>query len=160
MAPERGWFNLEAAQDRLQLEPEPEAAFEFLQLTRVQRFYAFGACMAIGFVLSLLGSILLFLGQLWTFALLYTIGIVVTLIGTGFLIGFFRQIKMMFAPVRVVATLIFLVSIVLVFIAAFVVGSEVMAIVLVVVEYLAYTWYCLSYIPYARQLVKNAIGMA
>ncbi|KZO99328.1 SFT2-domain-containing protein [Calocera viscosa TUFC12733] len=158
MAPGKGWFNLEAAQDQLQLEPEPDPAFEFLQLTRIQRFYCFGACMAIGFVLSLLGSILLILGQTWTFALLYTVGIVVTLVGTGFLIGFFRQLKMMFAMVRIVATIIFLASIVLVFIAAFVIGSQVMAIILVIVEYLAYTWYCLSYIPYARQLVKNAIG--
>jgi hypothetical protein len=30
--------------------------------------------------------------------------------------------------------------------------------VLVIVQYLAYTWYSLSYIPYARTAVKKMIG--
>ncbi len=43
--------------------------------------------LAIGFVLSLLGSIVLFLGQITIFAILYGLGTVVSLAGTGFLIG-------------------------------------------------------------------------
>jgi hypothetical protein len=61
--------------------------------------------LVIGFVLSLLGSILLFLGQLWTFAgkscsilrfysvkltpqqVLYAMGTIIALVGTGFVIG-------------------------------------------------------------------------
>lgn len=31
--------------------------------------------------------------------------------------------------------------------------------VLVIVEYLAYTWYTLSYIPYARSAVLKVFGM-
>lgn len=104
----------------------------------------------------------------------------------------------MFKPVRVAATLIFLVSIVLVFIGAFVINSDVRVslavlgggfltaplprsscasvrtrtsclpgktrwltppLVLVIVEYLAYTWYTLSYIPYARSAVLKVFGM-
>jgi len=114
--------------------------------------------MAIGFILSILGACLLFLGALVSFVIIYTLGIVISLVGTGFLIGFLKQIKTMFKPVRVVATIVFLASIVLVFVGAFVLGSEVLCIVFVIIEYLAYTWYCLSYVPYARAAVKNMIG--
>ena len=103
----------------------------------------------------------------------------------------------MFKPVRIVATLVFLASIVLVFIGAFVINSDVRgslhiplrdaysrlcpaapvhqyvyteflrakdillttSLVLVIVEYLAYTWYTLSYIPYARSAVLKIFGM-
>ncbi|KAG8763391.1 hypothetical protein FRC11_004159 [Ceratobasidium sp. 423] len=64
---------------------------------------------------------MLFLGALGSFALLYTIGIIVSLIGTGFLIGFGKQLQLMFKPVRVVATIIFLATIGLVFVGAFVI---------------------------------------
>jgi len=165
MAP-KGWFNLDSTTSLPNISnalpegirPDQPTAFDFLGLTRTQRLYAFVACLAIGFVLSLLGSILLFLGAFSVFAILYTVGIIVSLAGTGFLIGFFRQMKMMFAPVRVVATAVFLISIALVFIGAFVLDSELMCIILVVVEYLAYTWYCLSYIPYSRGLIKTYLG--
>lgn len=71
------------------------------QIFKAERFRS----LIIGFALSLLGSILLFLGQLGSFAgpfdsfflkvllrpplskVLYTIGILVSLVGTGFVIG-------------------------------------------------------------------------
>lgn len=71
---------------------------------------------------------------------MYTLGIVVSLIGTGFLIGFMQQLKLMFKPVRVVATIVFLASIGMVFVAAFVLGNQLLCIIMVIVEYLAYTW--------------------
>ncbi|TRM62724.1 Got1/Sft2-like family-domain-containing protein [Schizophyllum amplum] len=154
MAP-KGWFNLESAGAAIPETQffEGDSAFKFLGLSRTTRLYGFAACFTVGFVLSLLGTILLFLpGQLGSFAALYVLGTVVSLIGTGFLIGFFNQLKLMFKPVRVLATLIFLASIVLVFIAAFVLSSDILSIIFVIVEYLAYTWYTLSYIPYAAAL--------
>ncbi|KAG8682424.1 hypothetical protein FRC12_010615 [Ceratobasidium sp. 428] len=154
----KGWLNLEGVTDQQMF--DNDSAFSALGLTRTQRLYGFVGCLAIGFVLSILGTCLLFLGALASFALLYTIGIVVSLIGTGFLIGFFKQLKVMFKPVRVVATIIFFATIALVFVGAFVIGSEILCIVFVVIEYLAYTWYCLSYIPYARTAVKNMVGMS
>jgi len=58
------------------------SAFEFLHLTKTQRMYAFGACLLIGFALSLLGAILFTLGQVALFATFYVIGVVVSLIGS------------------------------------------------------------------------------
>jgi len=126
----------------------------------MQRLYGFVGCLVIGFILSIVGSILLFVGALWSFAVLFTLGIIVSLAGTGFLVGFFKQLKMMFAPVRVVATILFLGSIGLVFVGAFVLGNDLLCIIFVIVEYLAYTWYSLSYIPYARTGVKKLFGMS
>ncbi|KAF8436964.1 SFT2-domain-containing protein [Boletus edulis BED1] len=158
----KGWLNLESAGGLVSDAHffEGDSAFNFLGLTRTQRLYGFVGCLIFGFVLSLLGSILLFVGQLGSFAVLYTIGIIISLVGTGFLIGFGSQIKLMFKPVRVLATIIFLASIGLVFVGAFVIKSEILCIVFVIIEYLAYTWYCLSYIPYARSAVLRVVGMS
>jgi len=157
----RGWLNLEtvgnAIPDTQFFEGEP--AFKFLGLSKKARLYGFVSCLVVGFVLSLLGSIVLFLGQLSIFAILYVLGTIITLVGTGFVIGFFRQLKMMFKPVRVIATIVFLASIVLVFIAAFVLKSDIICLIFVLIEFLAYTWYTLSYIPYARSAVLKVIGM-
>ncbi|KAF9072938.1 vesicle transport protein, partial [Rhodocollybia butyracea] len=120
--------------------------------------YGFIGCLAIGFVLSLLGSIVLFLAQLALFAILYGLGTVVSLVGTGFLMGFGTQLKLMFKPVRIIATLVFLGSIGLVFVGAFVIRSDVLCIIFVIIEYLAYSWYSISYIPYARAAVRKAVG--
>ncbi|SJL04509.1 related to Vesicle transport protein SFT2B [Armillaria ostoyae] len=157
----KGWLNLETATSTLPETQffEGDSAFKFLGLSRTTRLYGFIGCLVVGFVLSLLGSILLFIGQLGIFAVLYVMGTIVSLVGTGFLIGFLKQLKLMFKPVRVIATFVFLASIVLVFIAAFVLDNDILCLIFVIVEYLAYTWYTLSYIPYARAAVTKAVGL-
>ncbi|KAJ3728753.1 SFT2-domain-containing protein [Lentinula raphanica] len=158
----KGWFNLESAGIGIPETQffEGDSAFKFLGLSRTTRLYGFIGCLAVGFVLSLLGSIVLFLAQLALFAILYALGTIVSLAGTGFLIGFGTQLKLMFKPVRIVATLVFLASIGLVFVGAFVIGSDVLCIIFVIIEYLAYTWYSISYIPYARSAVLKAVGFS
>ncbi|CAL1704312.1 unnamed protein product [Somion occarium] len=161
MAASKGWFNLEAASGTIPETQffEGDSAFKFLGLTRMQRLYGFGGCLALGFILSILGTALLFVGQLTSFALLYALGTVISLIGTGFLIGFLKQFKLMFKPIRVVATIVFIASIVLIFVGAFVLKSGILCIIFVIIEYLAYTWYTLSYIPYARSAVLKVFGL-
>ncbi|KAI9465985.1 SFT2-domain-containing protein [Lactarius psammicola] len=143
---------------------EGDSAFKSLGLTRTQRLYGFAGCYAIGLVLSVLGTVMLFIGGLASFAVLYALGTVISLIGTGFLIGFTKQTKLMFKPVRVVATIVFLAMIVMIFVSAFVLSSGTLCInvvlVFVVLEYLAFLWYTLSYIPYARSAVLKVFGMA
>lgn len=162
MAGSKGWFNLETAGAGVPETQffEGDSAFSKLGLTRTQRLYGFAGCFGVGFLLSILGTVFLFLGALTTFAFLYAIGTVVSLIGTGFLIGFFKQVKMMFKPVRVVATILFLVSIGLIFVGAFVLNSGILCIIFVIIEYLAFLWYTLSYIPYARSAVLKVFGMS
>jgi len=159
--PSKGWLNLETAGSAIPETQffEGDSAFKFLGLTRTQRLYGFVSCLIIGFILSILGSALLFLGQLGSFAVLYGMGTLISLAGTGFLIGFGSQIKLMFKPVRILATVVFLASIALVFVGAFVIKNDILCIIFVIIEYLAYTWYTLSYIPYARTAILKVIGM-
>ncbi|TFK25085.1 SFT2-domain-containing protein [Coprinopsis marcescibilis] len=159
MAP--GWVNLESAANVIpdSAFSEGEPAFKFLNLSKKTRIYGFLGCIIVGFVLSLVGSILLFGGQVVAFAFLFGLGTLVSLLGTGFIIGFFKQLKLMFKPIRVVATLVFLAAIVMVFVGAFVLNSSILCLILVFVQYLAYIWYTLSYIPYARAAVSKAVGL-
>jgi len=161
MAPGKGWFNLEAGTSVIPDTSffEGDSAFKFLNLSKTTRLYGFAGCLIAGFVLSLLGTVVLTFGMLVLFSTLYILGTVISLIGTGFLIGFFKQLKLMFKPVRVVATFIFLASIGLVFVGAFVLNNGVLCIIFVIIEFLAFTWYNLSYIPYARAAVTKMIGL-
>ncbi|KAE8229601.1 hypothetical protein CF326_g5426, partial [Tilletia indica] len=58
-----------------------------IEMTRQQRLMGFVGCLIGGFVVSLLGTLLLITGSLASFAILYSIGILISLVGTGFLIG-------------------------------------------------------------------------
>lgn len=60
----------------------------------------------------------------------------------------------MFKKVRVVATVIFLIAIVLTLVSALVLRSVGLTILMCVFQYLALVWYGLSYIPFARSAVK------
>ena len=51
-------------------------------------------------------------------AVLYTIGVLISLVGTGFLVGFGRQVKMAWDPVRRYAAAVFILCIALVFVFA------------------------------------------
>jgi len=161
MAPGKGWFNLEAGTSVVPDTSffEGDSAFQFLNLSRTTRLYGFIGCLIAGFVLSLLGTVVLVFGMTLLFAVLYILGTIVSLIGTGFLIGFFKQLKLMFKPVRIVASIVLIASIGLVFIGAFVLRNGILCLIFVFIEYLAYTWYTLSYIPYARAAVSKAVGL-
>jgi len=166
----KGWFNLESGSSSVagaavNVIPdnqffEGESAFKSFGLSRTTRLYGFVGCLIGGFVLSLLGSIFLILGWIGLFAIFYALGTITALVGTGFLIGFFRQLKLMFKPVRVVATIVFLISIGMVFVGAFVIRQGLLCLIFVIVQFLAYAWYNLSYIPYARTAALKMVGMA
>ncbi|BEI82700.1 hypothetical protein CcaverHIS002_0305680 [Cutaneotrichosporon cavernicola] len=152
MAPQ-GWMNLDALPENMTFGGE-EGAFKGLGLSRTERLMAFAGCFFGGFACSMLGAILLITGQSGAFAVLFGVGAIISLVGTGFLIGFKRQAKLMFKPVRIVATIIMLVALALTFVMAFLVGGGV-AIIFVVIQWFAMLWYSLSYIPYARDAVKG-----
>lgn len=59
----------------------------------------------------------------------------------------------MFKPIRVVATVLMFASIAMTFVSAFLFGY--LCLVFVVVQYLCQIWYALSYIPYARSVIKS-----
>jgi len=88
------------------------------------------------------------------FGVLYTLGTIAAIGSTSFLIGPMRQFKKMFEKTRIIATIVFLLSIVATMVVAFVVqNSGALVLVCVVIQFLAFTWYSLSFIPFARDAV-------
>ena len=76
------------------------------QLSRMQRLYGFAICVSAGLFCSFLSSLM------WLrptkFAILYTMGNILSLGSTGFLTGFVAQAKNMFKGTRLVATCVYL----------------------------------------------------
>lgn len=122
------------------------------------RIKGFVICFVVGILMSLLGSFALFLsGGVTVFAIFYTLGNIISMLSTCFLMGPFKQIKKMFSPTRVIATIIVIVSIALTLVAAIVLQKALLALLFIIIQSLAMTWYSLSYIPYARDAVRSTV---
>ncbi|NWZ32901.1 SFT2B protein, partial [Asarcornis scutulata] len=78
--------------------------------TRVKGFVA---CFAIGCLFSVLGTCLFWIPKkgLTLFAVFYTLGNIASIGSTLFLMGPMKQLKRMFEPTRLIATVVMLVSI-------------------------------------------------
>ncbi|XP_037786712.1 vesicle transport protein SFT2A-like isoform X2 [Penaeus monodon] len=123
------------------------------------RVKGFAICFILGFLFSLLGSALFFLPKgAILFAIFYTLGNVMALSSTCFLMGPVNQCKKMFAKTRIIATIIMFVALIMTLIAAFVVHKKGLALLMVIIQFLAMTWYSLSYIPYARDAAKKCFA--
>ena len=130
-----------------------------------QRWYGFCGCFVLGGLMSLLSSFALVKGDITNFAIFYSLGNIIAISSTGFVWGPKKQCKKMFHKSRAIATVIYLVCIVATLIVACAdLGMEngakiAVCIVLIIIQFIALCWYCLSYIPYARTMVKNCLGI-
>jgi hypothetical protein len=95
--------------------------------------------------------------------MLYTFGNILSICSTGFVWGPKRQCKKMFHKTRAIATTMYLICIVstLIFATADL-GMTTpvkvsVCIGLIFLQFVALCWYCLSYIPYARQIAKSCL---
>ncbi|XP_022190818.1 vesicle transport protein SFT2B [Nilaparvata lugens] len=123
------------------------------------RVKGFAVCFVLGIFISLLGSLSLFLHRgVAHFAFFYTIGNIVSMLSTCFLMGPVNQIKKMFAETRIIATVLMLVMLLLTLYAAIGLKNAGLTFIFLVLQWLAMTWYSLSYIPYARDLVKKTLN--
>ncbi|XP_036326585.1 vesicle transport protein SFT2B [Rhagoletis pomonella] len=144
--------------------PEEESSIitqinEMSTLSWSTRIKGFCICFVLGIVLSFLGSLMLFLHRgVVVFAVFYTLGNIISMASTCFLMGPVNQIKKMFSSTRLIATCIVLASIVMTFIAAIVLHKAGLTLIFIIIQSLAMTWYSLSYIPYARDAVKKTIS--
>jgi len=130
-------------------------------LDRTTRLYVFGTCFVLGWILSLMSLVQLphvATGHPAGFAILYTFGNIISLVGTAFLWGPCAQLKSMFAPVRAVATVVYLLSIVLTLVVVFRVGNVGLVFLCMLFQFAAMVWYVLSYIPYGRTMLKGCVG--
>lgn len=119
--------------------------------TRVKWFII---CFGAGIMCSILGTALLFLPRgPQLFAVFYTLGNIAALSSTCFLMGPLKQLKRMFEPTRLLATCVMLLCFILTLCSVFWWHKKGLAIIFCILQFLAMTWYSISYIPYARDAV-------
>lgn len=122
------------------------------------RIKGFAICFIVGILFSFLGAFALFLQKgLSVFAVFYSLGNIISLASTCFLMGPFNQLKKMFAATRIIATILVFLSIGITLFAALHLKNAGLALVFIIIQSVAMTWYSLSYIPYARDTVKKTV---
>ncbi|KAI8993528.1 Got1/Sft2-like family-domain-containing protein [Pilobolus umbonatus] len=132
--------------------------WEFFGLSKTQRFYAFGISFVAGAMISILSTLLLLGTNVTGFAILYSIGNVISLLSLTFIIGLKKQFKTMFAPVRFWATTTFLALLVITLIVSITLGKWFLSMILVIIQFCALVWYSASYIPYGREIIRRFFG--
>ncbi|KAI8377117.1 Got1/Sft2-like family-domain-containing protein [Choanephora cucurbitarum] len=134
-----------------------EGNWQFFGLSKTQRLYAFGISFIAGTVLSILATIVL-ISSVPAFAILYSLGNVVSLLSLTFIIGLKKQFKTMFAPVRFWATVTYLGMLVLTIILSITLAKFFLSLILVIIQFSALVWYSASYIPYGREMIRRFFG--
>uniref|UniRef100_A0A0K8TTE0 Vesicle transport protein n=1 Tax=Tabanus bromius TaxID=304241 RepID=A0A0K8TTE0_TABBR len=125
------------------------------------RIKGFCICFVVGILLSLLASFTFFLhtkGSLVSFGVLYTLGNVMSMASTCFLMGPLNQLKKMFAATRIIATILVILAFILTLVAAIALHNPKLVLLFIIIQALAMTWYSLSYIPWARDAVKKTVS--
>lgn len=113
----------------------------------LQRLYGFGIFFGIGCILTVISAFMtpgLVSGHPEQFAIPYALGAICSLCSTMFLMGPWKQIKSMFEKKRVIATTVYLLSIVFTLVMALVVGMVVLVLLAIVIQALALFWYSIS----------------
>ncbi|KAG5276459.1 hypothetical protein AALO_G00132300 [Alosa alosa] len=138
-----------------------EAANEASTLGWGTRVKGFIACMVIGVGCTVLGVCCLFIPKLGLilFIVFYTFGNVCSLASTMFLMGPLKQLKRMCDKTRFFATAVMITCLVLTICAVFWWKIFVLALVFVILQSIAFAWYGLSYIPFARDAVLKFLSM-
>ncbi|XP_064266125.1 vesicle transport protein SFT2B isoform X3 [Passer domesticus] len=131
---------------------EPSGLAEVIDATSLgwgARVKGFIACFAIGCLCSILGSCLLWIPKkgLVLFAVFYTLGNIASIGSTMFLMGPMKQLKRMFEPTRLIATIVMLWC------------KAGLALLFCILQFFAMAWYSISFIPYARDAVKKCVSV-
>jgi len=130
-------------------------------LTWEERIMGFVGCFAIGFTLSLTSIFSfpqLLLGDPSPFAWKYSVGNVLGLASSTFLVGPQAQLEQMASPVRIGATIAYLASIVVTVVAALVLRHALITLCTMLFQFVALGWYCASYIPFGRWMIQQCVG--
>jgi len=129
-------------------------------LSMKQRIIGFAVCLGLGLICCIMSlfSIPSIVLHPSSFAIPYTLGNILAVSATAFLIGPLRQLRACLNPTRIIASIVFVLALVLTIVAAFVLQSEILVLLAVIIQFCALTWYALSYIPFARAICKNCLS--
>ncbi|KAL3659180.1 hypothetical protein V7S43_015758 [Phytophthora oleae] len=129
-------------------------------LTKKQRMIGFVSCFVLGYLVSFGSTFALIAGSDngAKFGVTYSLGNIISLCGSGFLVGPKQQVKLMFKPVRRIATIIYLLMIVVVLTVAVAAPQlGLVVLLLVIIQCGAAVWYSASYIPYGRKILTSIV---
>ena len=161
---------LDRARQTMGMQPtRREAAIDACcpKMTYKQRLYGFAICFGIGVLVSSCSMIFfmeLLHGRPTKFAVNYTLGNIIALASTFFLVGPVYQLKRMTSPTRWITALVYVCAMGATLFCALglhrvapnlnegVEGALTLA--CIIVQFLAMFWYCLSYIPFGRRMCK------
>ncbi|KAL6626973.1 hypothetical protein ACP70R_030699 [Stipagrostis hirtigluma subsp. patula] len=101
-------------------------------LSPLQRIYAFAACLVCGLALMIL-SLLVFTRPI-KFAVIFTFGNIMAVGSTAFVMGPQQQLRMMFDPVRVYATAIYVGFVALALIFALLIHDKLLTLIAIICE--------------------------
>ncbi|XP_021734720.1 vesicle transport protein SFT2B-like isoform X2 [Chenopodium quinoa] len=124
-------------------------------LSTKQRIQGFAICFVAGLTCTFL-SMLVFFNPI-KFGIAFTLGNLLAIGSTAFLIGPKRQVAMMLDPVRIYATALYLASMIIALFCALYVHNKLLTLLAITLEFGALTWYSLSYIPFARSMVSRVL---
>ena len=99
----------------------------------------------------------LLLGNPGPFAFKYTLGNLLSIGSASFLVGPARQCKTMLAPQRRTASLVYIGTLVGTLVSVFAFRLALLSLLFVVLQFLALTWYVLSYVPYGQAAAKRIL---
>lgn len=132
-------------------------------LTWQHRIFGCLCCFVLGLILEV-GSFFRFTklltGSPGPFAVMYTLGNLISLAGSCFLSGPFAQAKSMFHPTRALCTAVYVLTLVLTLAVSFsdVPGQGALLVIMIIIQFMSLCYYVLSYIPFARQMVWQTCG--
>lgn len=89
--------------------------------------------------------------------LVFTCSSIGILLSTFFMVGPKKQWENMMKPQRMVASIIYLCSIVLLLLGVFGIGGKLLMYVFIVIHLCALVWYVLSYIPFAQKCCETCM---
>ena len=147
--------------DSLEDPPENQSLLQQIQegttLTRTQRLVGAALCLTLGAFLTLLAPTLLFSPR--KFAVTYTLGNILSMGSTLFLVGPAKQLSNMFSSRdRSIAVTVFLSTMILTLYVALGLHSTLLALPCILVQTVAMIWYLLSYIPWLKNIVLSMLG--
>jgi uncharacterized membrane protein len=146
-------FNPAADKDDEILDMCPSLSFQ-------QRIIGFFVCLLIGFLMAIFAWFAVFNKNYVQFGIFITLSNCTAISGSLFLAGPQKQAKKMFEETRWIATSVYLFSMIMTLVAAFAIKEGWVVIIFCLIQYCAMIWYGLSYIPYARTMVKNCASAA
>ncbi|CCW69089.1 unnamed protein product [Phytomonas sp. Hart1] len=109
-------------------------------------------------VFSIICCVAIFVGDFPIFAIFFTLNSICGIGSTLFLAGPVYQFKNMFNRNRWIATIVYLLAMLLTFIVAIETKSGILVLLFLLIQHLTMWWYFLSYIPYAREAVRAGVS--